>query len=71
MGDKMAEVSKTQMIRLADVFFIGPVMIYGGKRLRKLGNPALGITLMVLGGLTIWYNGKNYLANARQLGDGR
>ncbi len=67
----MEPVSKTQAIRLADVFFIGPVMIYGGYRLRALDNPLLGLTLIVLGGLTIAYNGKNYLANERLLGDKR
>lgn len=59
----MKPVSKAQGIRLADVFFIGPVMSYGGYRLRKLGHPHLGDTLVLLGLLTIWYNGKNYLEN--------
>lgn len=59
----MQEIAKTQAIRLADVFFIGPVMVYGGNRLRRLKHPTLGATLVVLGILTVLYNGKNYLLN--------
>jgi hypothetical protein len=48
---------KTQTIRLLDVFFIGPLMIWGGLRLRGVG----GYTLAALGLATIGYNGRNYL----------
>ena len=51
---------KTQTIRLLDVFFIGPVMIYGGRKLAER-EPWVGHTLTVLGIATIIYNGKNYL----------
>jgi hypothetical protein len=61
-------VSKTQMIRLADVFFIGPVMVYGGSKLRERGDTGLGVTLMLLGVATILYNGKNYLKQ-REVGE--
>lgn len=52
---------KTQTIRLLDVFFIGPVMAYGGWTLKK-DKPLVGWTLLILGGATVWYNGRNYLA---------
>ncbi len=52
---------KTQTVRLLDVFFIGPVMAYGGWKLREYGHPVMGWTLMILGGATVAYNGKNYL----------
>ena len=56
------ELSKSQMIRLYDVLFIGPFMMY-------IGHKAKGITqlerymLYGLGIATIYYNGKNYLSN--------
>lgn len=53
---------KTQTIRLADVFFVGPVMIYGGLKLaRETENRLLGNVLALLGAATIVYNGRNYL----------
>lgn len=55
-------MDKAQPIRLLDVVFIGPVMAYGGWKLKGYGHPVMGYTLMILGGLTVWYNGKNYLA---------
>jgi hypothetical protein len=48
---------KAQWVRLADVFFVGPLMIVGGRRLRG----SLGDALGLLGVLTIVYNGVNYL----------
>lgn len=55
MGDK------SQAVRLADVFVIGPVMAVGGA---KLGG-SLGKTLVALGIATILYNAKNYNERAR------
>lgn len=55
---------KTQEVRLADVFFVGPVMVLGGRKLVDR-EPLLGHTLTVLGLLTIWYNGRNYLRVSR------
>jgi len=58
----LQELSKSQNIRLLDVFFIGPFMMY-------IGYKAKGITdlekymLYGLGIATIYYNGKNYLSN--------
>lgn len=51
---------KAQIVRVADVFFVGPLMIYGGRHLRKKQRLP-GMTLEVLGWLTILYNGYNYL----------
>ena len=59
------EISKTQAIRLADVFFIGPVMIVGGRRLARRGDQLIGDTLALLGIATIFYNGYNYVKNRR------
>lgn len=57
------EISKSQTIRLADVFFIGPLMIYAGSK--KKITPFVDNSLMVLGLLTMGYNGKNYLENEK------
>jgi len=51
---------KTQWIRLADVFAIGPLMVYGGYRLSSR-EKVLGWLLAALGVGTVAYNGKNYL----------
>ena len=59
MGDK------SQAVRLADVFFIGPVMIVGGRRLARRGDQLIGDTLALLGIATIFYNGYNYVKNRR------
>jgi len=59
------EIQKTQLIRLADVFFIGPVMIHGGRRLAKHEEPVLGGILALLGIATIVYNGKNWIKQNR------
>ena len=59
----MNEAEKTQAIRLADVFLIGPVMMYAGlgKRMPEM----LRLALFAFGALTIIYNGANYLALKR------
>lgn len=48
---------KTQLIRIADVVFIGPFMIYAAN---KLKGPDKAI-LKALGIATIIYNGINYI----------
>ena len=63
-ADPVTEIEKTQAIRLADVFFIGPVMIYAGGRLSRRGDQLIGGTLALLGLATIIYNGNNYLEQA-------
>lgn len=51
------EHGKSQAIRLADVLFIGPLMIWGGVRLGGVG----GTTLAALGVGTIGLNGLNFI----------
>ena len=57
------ELSKSQMIRLIDVFLIAPVCIYAGtiKTLPKW----LRVSLIGIGAATAYYNGKNYLDNKK------
>jgi hypothetical protein len=56
----MNQVVKTQIIRLADVVLVGPLMIWaGGKTAKK--NPVPGMTLLLFGIGTIVFNGSNYL----------
>lgn len=47
---------KAQWVRIADVVLVGPVMVWGGLRLRG----PLGWTLVALGVATVLYNGRNY-----------
>jgi len=51
---------KSQNVRLADVFLIGPLMIWGGAKTTSK-NPVPGLALLVFGLATIAYNGSNYL----------
>lgn len=53
---------KSQTVRLIDVFVLGPGMIYIGSMASDLPAWARAF-LLVTGGATIWYNGKNYLDN--------
>ena len=55
------EISKSQTIRLIDVFFIAPVCIYAGTH--KELPEWLRISLIGIGVATMYYNGKNYLSN--------
>ncbi len=50
-----------QTIRLLDVFFVAPVLIYAGLQ-EKLPKP-LRATLIMLGIATFVYNGHHYLKN--------
>jgi len=54
---------KTQLIRLLDVFGLGPFMIYSAMREK---NKYFKTVMLVSGALTIIYNGKNYLEIERQ-----
>lgn len=51
---------KAQPIRLLDVFVIGPLMVYAGRKLAK-SEWLAGNGLAAMGVLTVLYNGKNYL----------
>lgn len=52
---------KTQQIRLIDVFFIGPLLIYVGYKYNLPGY--IKGLLIIIGVLTILYNGANYIEN--------
>ena len=60
----VSEMSKSQNIRLLDVFFIGPFMIYIGYKAKGLTDLERYV-LYGLGVATILYNGKNYLKNKK------
>jgi hypothetical protein len=53
------EVYYTQLIRLADVFLIGPILIYASTF--KTLPAYLRVLLFVIGVATIIYNGRNYI----------
>tara|TARA_Y100000004_G_scaffold139093_1_gene157845 strand:- start:180 stop:407 length:228 start_codon:yes stop_codon:yes gene_type:complete len=59
------ELSKSQYIRLLDVFFIGPFMIYVSQKAKGINNLEK-FTLLGLGIATIYYNGRNYLDNRKR-----
>ncbi len=61
------EVSKTQNVRLLDVFALGPFMVWAATR-RTLPEWAQ-VTLFVSGVLTVAYNAENY-RKAAQYGTG-
>jgi len=58
--DNIPEIGKPQVVRLWDVFFLGPFLVWGGMYRSRLPKPARAI-MVVSGVLTIWYNGRNYL----------
>lgn len=60
------EVSKAQWVRVLDVILIGPLMVWGGVALADRHRLAGG-ALVLFGVATVWYNGRNYLRNARNL----
>ncbi len=57
----MNEFQKAQNVRLLDVFFIGPYLLWIAYRGRVTGWDKL--ILAVLGSATIGYNLRNYLIN--------
>jgi hypothetical protein len=57
---ELNEVAKTQQIRIADVLFIGPLMLWGGLHLRD-EYPVRGTALALLGISTVLYNARNYM----------
>lgn len=57
----VSEEKQTQIVRLIDVFLIGPVLIYAST-FKSLPN-VLRYLLLILGIATILYNGNNYLKN--------
>lgn len=66
IGQECTEVvcAKSQWVRAADVFVIGPVMVWGGtKLLRK--HPVAGGALAAFGVLTVIFNARNWLDTQR------
>lgn len=55
--------SNVQLVRLADVFLIGPFIIYAGTRKELPQNIRFGLIAVGIG--TIVYNGYNYIKNYR------
>lgn len=51
---------KSQAVRLADVFFIAPVMALSAVELQKK-RPALSLVLFGLAVSTLLYNARNYI----------
>ena len=66
MHESIVEVSKSQQVRLLDVFAIGPAMIYAGSA--KSGLPESVKLLLLLSGIgTVMYNGANYVENKKRI----
>ena len=58
---ELNQVAKTQWVRVADVFLIGPLMMAGGVALGRRGSPLWGTLLALFGASTVLYNGRNWL----------
>lgn len=56
--------SKPQVLRLWDVFFLGPMLILSGASAKKL-HPLLRAGLVISGALTMTYNGRNWILNKK------
>lgn len=54
------EITKSQIIRLYDVFFIGPFILYSST---KINDKKIKNILILIGLGTIIYNANNYLRN--------
>ena len=64
--ETVAEIQKSQELRLWDMFFLGPILVYAGSRKSNL--PAwLRGTLVASGVLVVAYNGSNWLENRRRM----
>lgn len=57
---ELDRVQKTQLVRIADVLLIGPLMIIGGHELTKQDRPVAGNLLSFFGLSTMLYNAKNW-----------
>ena len=58
---------KSQTVRLIDIIFIGPIIIYAGLYLIECSDILdlcnfTKLSLLAIGAATISYNGKNYIA---------
>jgi len=63
--ETVEEVSKSQNIRLIDVFVLAPIMIYAGTF--KTLPMWIRVSLIGMGVATAVYNGKNFLENKSNL----
>lgn len=54
--------NKTQLVRLMDVFVLGPFMVWAGVKLHEK-HPVAGWIMGLSGAATVVYNGRNYLEN--------
>ncbi len=56
-------IAKAQIIRLGDVFVIGPLMLYGASTMAAVtpGQKVARFLLAAAGAATIAFNGQNYL----------
>jgi hypothetical protein len=65
MYENQIVVGKTQIIRLGDIFFLGPIMILIGLKKEKLSDTEKFV--LVMSGIgTLVYNGYNYLKQEQQ-----
>ena len=55
-------VEKGQFVRLVDVFILGPFMMWFGYQAKGIDD-IYRYTMIIVGFLTIIYNGRNYLIN--------
>ncbi len=58
--EERSEVSKSQAVRLIDIFFIAPFLAYIGYKAKGLSKPEVMI-LYAIAGSTLYYNARNYL----------
>jgi hypothetical protein len=63
--ETVTEVSKSQNIRLIDVFVLAPIMVYAGTF--KSLPTWVRISLIGMGVATAFYNGKKFLENRKNL----
>ncbi len=64
--ETVTEYSKSQTVRLIDVFVIAPILIYAGVKYQKTMPKLLSLSLVAIGVATAVYNGKNYLNNKKK-----
>jgi hypothetical protein len=63
IGQECTEIvcSKSQWVRVVDVFVIGPLMVWAGVKLARQRYRVAGASLAVLGVATVAFNARNYL----------
>ena len=61
-----SEVSKSQAVRLVDVFLIAPFLIYIGFKAKGLTKAERAV-LYILGGATAFYNGGRTISKPKKL----